>query len=387
MSLSAPDRERAVAYLTGELDAGALIAEAGRLRDEGHGRAVSYSRKVFVPVTTLCRDTCTYCTFVKPPGAGGEYLAPEDVLAIVRAGDELDCTEALLTLGDKPEDKWPQAREFLAAHGCETTIDYVVQMSELIRSESRLFPHANPGIMSAADISALRPTNVSMGLMLENISDRLTEPGMPHHNCPDKVPSVRMQTIEEAGRQRVPFTTGILVGIGEDATEIVDSLFALAGVQERYGHLQEFIIQNFRAKANTRMRNSPEPTIPYVVRVVAVARWILGAEANVQVPPNLTEDFSIYLDAGINDWGGVSPLTIDWVNPEAPWPHLDSLEEVTREAGFDLVPRLPVYPEYVRPSRSDADAPSPWIDPELVTAVDHRSDAHGYAVLSAAAPT
>ena len=385
MSFPAPDRERAISYLEGALDADPLLVEAARLRDEGHGRTVSYSRKVFVPITTMCRDTCTYCTFVKPPGAGGEYLTPEDVLAIVTTGDEHDCTEALLTLGDKPEDKWSQATEFLSRYGCETTIDYVVMMSELIRSESRLFPHANPGIMSATDIAALRPTNVSMGLMLENISDRLTEPGMPHHNCPDKVPSVRIETIEEAGRQKVPFTTGILVGIGEDAGEIVDSLLALADTQDRYGHLQEFIIQNFRAKANTRMRNSPEPTIPYFVRVVAVARWILGAEANIQVPPNLTEDFSVYLDAGINDWGGVSPVTIDWVNPEAPWPHLDTLEQVTRSAGFELRPRLPVYPEYIGFGDATTATGSPWIDPDLLSDIGHRSDADGYAVLSATA--
>ena len=378
MPLGPPDRDLAIDVLDGAVDAGPLLAEAARLRDEGHGRTITYSRKVFVPITTLCRDTCTYCTFVKPPGGGGEYLTPDDVRAIVRVGDELDCTEALLTLGDRPEDKWPQAQEFLDTQGCDTTLDYVVQMSELIRSEARLFPHANPGIMSESDIAALRPTNVSMGLMLENISDRLTEPGMPHHNCPDKIPAVRVETIRSAGRQRVPFTTGVLVGIGETTAELVDSLFALASLAKEFGHLQEFIVQNFRAKANTRMRHSPEPTIPYFVKVVAVARWILGAEANVQVPPNLTEDFGVYLDAGINDWGGVSPVTIDWVNPEAPWPHLETLAAVTADAGFTLTPRLPVYPEYV----SDE-----WIAPELRQSIAMRTDATGHAVLSAAAST
>jgi len=367
-----PDPDLALSILTGERPASDLMAEARRLRDEGHGRTVTYSRKVFVPITTLCRDTCTYCTFVKPPGAGGEYLTPDDVLAIVRAGDELDCTEALLTLGDSPEDKWPQAREFLDDHGAASTLDYVVQMSELIRDQTRLFPHANPGIMDEASIVSLRRTNVSMGLMLENISDRLTEPGMPHHNCPDKVPSVRVETIRAAGRQKVPFTSGILVGIGETPQEIVDSLFALRGLQAEHGHLQEFIMQNFRAKANTRMRFSPEPAIPHFVRVVALARWILGAEANVQVPPNLTDDCSVYPDAGINDWGRVSPLTIDWVNPEAPWPHLETLQEVTTSHGFELRPRLPVYPEY---------ATKEWIDPGLFDAVVERSDADGYAAI------
>ncbi len=375
MSFAEPDRDLAVEYLDGALDAAPLVRESARLRDEGHGRTITYSRKVFVPITTLCRDTCTYCTFVKPPGAGGEFLTPDDVLAIVRAGDTHDCTEALLTLGDKPEDRWAQAGEFLSRHGCETTIEYVVMMSELIREETRLFPHANPGIMTPSDIIALRPTNVSMGLMLENISDRLTEEGMPHHLCPDKVPAVRMATIDAAGRLDVPFTTGILVGIGETTSEIVDSLFALRAANDRGGHIQEYIIQNFRAKANTRMRFSPEPEIPFFMKVVAVARWILGPTVNIQVPPNLTEDFSVYLDAGINDWGGVSPVTIDWVNPEAPWPHLDTLATITESAGYTLVPRLPVYPEYV----SDT-----WIDRRLIDDVLARTDDDGYAVLSRA---
>jgi FO synthase len=378
MSFPAPDPALALRYLEDEADPEPLLAQSRRLRDEGHGRTITYSRKVFVPLTTMCRDTCTYCTFVKPPGRGGEYLTPDDVLAIVRAGDEADCTEALLTLGDKPEDRWPQAQAFLDGQGCTTTIDYVVKMSELIRSETRLFPHANPGIMSRSDIDRLRPTNVSMGLMLENISDRLMEPGMPHHNCPDKVPSVRVETIRNAGRAKVPFTSGVLVGIGETPSEVVDSIFALAQMQHEGSHIQEFIIQNFRAKANTRMRNAPEPEIPYFVRVVALARWILGAEANVQVPPNLTDDFSVYLDAGINDWGGVSPLTIDWVNPEAPWPHLDTLKDVTASHGFALRPRLPVYPEYLNDT---------WIALDLLGAALSRATSDGYAAIPQPAAT
>jgi FO synthase len=377
MSFPSPNAELALRLLTGREPIDALMTEARRMRDEGHGRSITYSRKVFIPITTLCRDTCTYCTFVKPPGAGGEYLTPEDVLSIAQAGDELDCTEALLTLGDLPEAKWPQAAEFLQDHGVGSTIEYVARMSELIRDETRLFPHANPGIMDEASIAMLRPTNVSMGLMLENISERLTEPGMPHHNCPDKVPAVRVETIRAAGRMKVPFTSGILVGIGETPQEVVDSLFALAALQEQFGHIQEFIMQNFRAKANTRMRNAPEPEIPYFVRVVALARWIFGAEANIQVPPNLTEDFSVYLDAGINDWGGVSPLTIDWVNPEAPWPALDRLEAVTSSAGFHLRPRLPVYPEYLTKD---------WIDPGLLGDVVNRSTPDGYADISRLTP-
>jgi FO synthase len=368
--LGTPDPNLALRFLDVSVDGSELLSMASSLRNDGHGTTITYSKKVFVPITTMCRDTCTYCTFVKPPGNGGEYLEPEDVLAIVKAGDELGCTEALLTLGDRPEDKWPQARQFLSEHGASSTLDYVVMMSELIRSETGLFPHANPGIMDRESIASLRKTNVSMGLMLENISDRLTEPGMPHHNCPDKIPAVRVETIREAGRQNVPFTTGILVGIGETAEEIVDSLFALRNLQAEFGHLQEFIIQNFRAKADTRMRNAPEPSIPFFVRVVALARWILGAEANLQVPPNLTDDFGVYLDAGINDWGGVSPLTIDWVNPEAPWPQLERLDAVTSAHGFTLRPRLPVYPEYLT---------ARWIDADLFEAASAAASDDGYA--------
>ncbi len=366
-----PDRQLAIDYLEGSRDPTALFLHAGQLRDEGRGRIVTFSPKVFIPVTTLCRDTCTYCTFAKPPGAGGEYLTPDDVLSIAKAGDAAGCREALLTLGDRPEARWPQAREFLASQGQATTIGYVQAMSELIVGATGLFPHANPGIMTHAEMADLRSTNVSMGLMLENISPRLMEPGMPHHNCPDKDPALRMEVIETAGRLNIPFTTGILVGIGERIPEIVDSLLALREAADRYGHIQEVIVQNFRAKADTRMRRSAEPIPAWFAIVVAVARWILGPEINLQVPPNLTERFEIYLDAGINDWGGVSPLTIDWVNPEAPWPHLDELRGRTEARGFNLVPRLPVYPEYIGER---------WIDPGLLGMVHDAADDHGYAM-------
>jgi len=370
MLLNAPDPELAVEFITGRRDPRPLFAEARRLRDEGKGRIVTYSRKVFLPVTTLCRDTCTYCTFAKPPGAGGEYLTSVDVMAIAEAGAAHGCTEALFTLGDNPEDRWPQARAFLDEHGVASTVEYVRLLSERVNAETPLLPHANPGVMDDDAIATLRPTNPSMGLMLENISPRLLEPGMPHHNCPDKQPELRVATIESAGRQQVPFTTGVLVGIGETPEEVVASLVALAELQQRWGHIQEVIVQNFRAKADTRMRREAEPTIQYFSRVVAAARWILGPEMNLQVPPNLTDDFGLYLDAGINDWGGVSPLTIDWVNPEAPWPHLDRLEAVTESRGFALRPRLPVYPEFI------ADR---WIDSGLLPKVTAASDQQGYA--------
>ena len=359
-----------MAYLDGSADAAPLFTEAVRLRDEGHGRIITYSPKVFIPLTTLCNDICSYCTFAKPPGAGGEYLEPSDVAAIVRAGDRAGCTEALFTLGDRPEQRWPQAREWLDAHDYSSTLDYVRAMSEMVVSESGLFPHANPGVMDDEAVAMLRPTNVSMGMMLENISPRLTEPGMPHHGSPDKEPAVRVETIEAAGRARVPFTSGILVGIGETNEEIVDSILALRELHERFGNIQEVIIQNFRAKADTRMRRSAEPIPRWFARVVAVTRWLLGPRMHVQVPPNLTESYEVYLEAGIDDWGGVSPLTIDWVNPEAPWPHLEELRARTAAAGFTLRPRLPVYPEFISPR---------WIDRALMPRVSDAIDADGRA--------
>jgi FO synthase len=368
-----PDPDLALRYLGGHVDDAPLFEHASGLRDEGRGKIVTYSRKVFIPLTTLCNDRCTYCTFAKPPGAGGVYLEPDEVLGVARAGDAADCTEALFTLGDRPENRWPQAREFLDSRGLGTTIVYVAEMSALVRSETSLFPHANPGLLDDEAMALLRPTNVSMGMMLENISPRLTEPGMPHHNSPTKEPARRVATIEAAGRQKVPFTTGILVGIGENHQEIIDSLFALRELDEATGAIQEVIIQNFRAKWDTPMRRSAEPVPRWFARVVALARWIMGAQASVQVPPNLTEAYEIYLDAGINDWGGVSPLTIDWVNPEAPWPHLDELTSRTKTAGFELKPRLPVYPEYI-----DED----WLDPALFEDVRAAADSDGLAAIT-----
>ncbi|HKZ19666.1 MAG TPA: 7,8-didemethyl-8-hydroxy-5-deazariboflavin synthase CofG [Acidimicrobiia bacterium] len=355
-----PDPELAMSYLDGVRDPGPLFAEARRLRDEGKGTTVTYSRKVFIPLTTLCRDRCTYCTFAQPPGAGGMYLTPDEVLAVARAGSRHGCTEALFTLGDRPEDRWPQARAFLDSVGASTTLDYVAAMNRLVLEETGLFPHANPGLMSLTEMAELRPLNPSMGLMLENVSRRLLEPGMPHFDCPDKDPNLRLETIANAGRLSVPFTTGVLIGIGENNREIVDSIIALERASGTWGSIQEVIVQNFRAKANTPMRRHSEPLPAWFAIVVAVARWFLGPTMNLQVPPNLTEHFELYLDAGINDWGGVSPLTIDWVNPEQPWPHLDELAARTSAAGFQLAPRLPVYPEFITPR---------WIDPGLLPRV------------------
>jgi FO synthase len=371
MTHPSPDPTLALEYLTGARDPQPLFSEAARMRDDGKGRTVTYSRKVFIPLTTLCNDTCTYCTFAKPPGAGGEFMEPEEVMAVARLGEQHNCTEALFTLGDRPEQRWPEAGEFLAGRGHATTLQYVQEMTEQVAAQTSLFPHANPGLLDDASLLALRPSNPSMGMMLENISPRLMEPGMPHHGAPDKEPGLRVAAIEAAGRTRVPFTTGVLVGIGEQPDEVVDSLFVLTDLHETWGHIQEVIVQNFRAKADTRMRRSAEPTVEYFARVVAVARWIMGPEMNVQVPPNLTERYEVYLDAGINDWGGVSPLTIDWVNPEQPWPHLEELEARTQDAGFRLRPRLPVYPEYMTED---------WLDPRMADKVRRAADVDGYAL-------
>lgn len=373
MAFPSPDPELAAALIRGRGDVDGLFAEARRLRDEGKGRTVTYSRKVFVPLTTLCRDRCAYCTFAKPPGSGGVYLLPDEVMTIVGAGQAAGCTEALFTLGDRPEDRWPQATAFLEEGGWSSTMDYVAAMTERVVAESTLLPHANPGVMTDDDLARLRPSNASMGLMLESISTRLMEPGMPHHDCQDKDPAVRLATLEAAARQRVPFTSGVLIGIGETPEEIAASLFALARLRNAGGAIQEVIVQNFRAKADTPMRRSAEPTVSFTARVVAVARWVLGAEANLQVPPNLTERFEVYLDAGINDWGGVSPLTIDWVNPEAPWPHLAELGARTAAAGHRLIPRLPVYPEFIDET---------WIDPGLFPKVRAAAGTDGYAAIA-----
>jgi len=370
MTFSPPEPELAARLLRGRGDVAGLFGEARRLRDEGRGRTITYSRKVFVPLTTMCRDTCTYCTFAKPPGAGGQYLTPDDVLAVAVAGERRHCTEALFTLGDRPEDRWLQAAAFLASQGCTTTLEYLVSMTERVRAETALLPHVNPGIMGLSDIRALRPSSPSMGLMLENVSPRLMDRGMPHHGCPDKEPALRMATIAAAAEARVPFTTGVLVGIGETPEELVESLFALADAAAEGGHVQEVIVQNFRAKADTRKRRDPEPTVDYTARVVAVARWILGPAMNLQVPPNLTERFEVFLDAGVNDWGGVSPVTIDWVNPEAPWPHLEELRGRTEAGGFTLRARLPVYPEYLSEE---------WIDGGLWPSLTAAADDDGYA--------
>ena len=324
-----------------------LCAAASELRDRGRGRVVTFSPKVFLPLTRLCRDFCGYCTFRQSPEqSDGLYLTVDEVLSVARAGQRLGCTEALFTLGERPEQRYPEAAEWLAGRGYRTTHEYLSQMCRTVFEETDLLPHGNPGTMSRRELEALQPTNPSIGIMLESSSPRLYEPGGPHEFAPSKRPRVRLRTMELAGELGIPFTTGILIGIGETRRERVESLLAIRQLHQRYGHIQEVIVQNFRAKADTPMAETPDAAPDELMWTTAVARLILGERVNIQVPPNLSENYERYIAAGINDWGGVSPLTIDYVNPEAPWPQLPELERRTREAGYELRPRLPVYPEY-----------------------------------------
>jgi FO synthase len=350
-----------------------LMRVAAALRDEGHGDIVSYSRKVFIPLTQLCRDVCHYCTFAHPPRRGEPaYLDAKEVVAIARAGARAGCREALFTLGDKPELRYGLAREALARLGQETTLSYLAQMAELVLRETGLLPHLNPGVMTRADIDRLRRVSVSQGIMLESAAERLRHRGGPHFGSPDKDPALRLETIGFAGEAAVPFTSGILIGIGETRRERIESLLALRDLHERHGHLQEIIIQNFRAKPGTRMAAAPEPDLDDHLWTIAVARLIFGPEMNIQAPPNLNPDgLAQMIAAGINDWGGVSPVTPDHVNPEAPWPALDRLAARTAAAGKLLVERLAIYPTYARD-------PGRWLDPALRTPVLQAIDAEGF---------
>jgi FO synthase len=360
-----------------ELDS--LMAAAAELRDRVKGRRTTYSKKVFIPLTNLCRDYCGYCTFRKDPGQpGARTMTPDEVLAVAEAGARLGCKEALFSLGDRPEAIFPEMRETLARLGHRTTLSYLAEMCEKVLNGTGLLPHANPGLMGRKDLETLRQFNPSMGLMLESTSERLTLPGMAHDNAPDKPPSLRLKTIEEAGRLKIPFTTGILIGIGETLDERVDSLFAIRELHERYGHIQEVIVQNFRAKPDIPMSNHPEPSQSDHARTVALARLVLG-EMNVQAPPNLSDDnYPFLLRAGINDWGGISPLTPDFINPEKPWPHIERLAERTAAEGFELAERLSVYPEFVFQDE--------FLDYGLASRVRAIADPDGYVKIVAAEP-
>jgi 7,8-didemethyl-8-hydroxy-5-deazariboflavin synthase CofG subunit len=342
-------RDRARALLEGPAAAlPDLLAAAGELRDRGRGRTVTFSKKVFVPLTTLCRDYCGYCTFRRDPGEPGAHtMTPDEVVALVQAGERLGAKEALFSLGDKPEALFAEHREFLRRHGHRTTLAYLRSIAALTLDASRLLPHVNPGLMGERDLAALREVSVSMGLMLETLSERLLAPGMAHHRAPDKIPARRLKTLEWAGKLGIPFTTGLLIGIGEAPAERADTLCAIRDLHERYGHIQEVIVQNFRAKPRIPMRDAPEPSLDDLLRTIAVARLVLGPEVNIQAPPNLSADvYPRLLAAGLNDWGGISPLTLDHINPERPWPMIRDLREATAREGFTLRERLAIYPEY-----------------------------------------
>jgi FO synthase len=335
----------------------ALLETAAAVRDRSRGRSVSYSKKVFIPLTHLCRDYCGYCTFRADPQAGVQpYMTPDEVLAVAEAGRRAGCKEALFSLGDQPERMFPEAKEFLKKLGFDRTLEYLAAMSELVLEKTGLLPHSNPGLMGTEDLRRLRESNVSVGLMLESASPRLSGPGGPHWKAPDKSPSLRIRTIENAGQLSMAFTTGILIGIGETPEERVDSLLAIRSTNEKYGHIQEVIVQPFRAKTGTRMALVPDSSTDDLQRTIAVARLVLGGEMNIQSPPNLSsDDFPDLLKSGINDWGGISPVTRDFINPEAAWPQISSLAARTAAAGFVLRERLAIYPEFSsRPGFVDA---------------------------------
>ena len=342
-------REEAVRLIRcGDEELPELLLAARAARDRFKPGFITYSRKVFIPLTNLCRDYCGYCTFRRDPGEPGAHtMTPDEVLSVARAGEKLGCTEALFSLGDKPELLFPEMRETLRHLGYKSTLHYLEAMCELVLRETTLLPHPNPGLLSAEWIARLASVSPSMGLMLETTNDSLLAPGAAHDNAPDKVPAKRLRAIEEAGKQNVPFTTGILIGIGESPEDRVDALLAIRELHQRYGHIQEVIVQNFRVKPSIPMAHWPEPSPGEMLRAVAVARLLLP-EVNIQAPPNLSAPYyHDLIDAGINDWGGISPLTPDFINPERPWPHLEQLRLRTESKGFELRQRLPVYPEFV----------------------------------------
>ncbi|MFY9930058.1 MAG: 7,8-didemethyl-8-hydroxy-5-deazariboflavin synthase CofG, partial [Streptosporangiaceae bacterium] len=367
-----PDEATILLHARGE-DLQRLLEYASRTRDAGLEAAnrpgiITYSRKVFIPLTRLCRDRCGYCTFATVPHRlHSLYLEPDEVLAIAREGAALGCKEALFTLGDKPEDRWRQAREWLDAHGYDDTLSYVRAMAIRVLEETGLLPHLNPGVLSWQDFQRLKPVAPSMGMMLETTATRLfAEKGAPHFGSPDKDPAVRLRVLEDAGRSNVPFTTGILIGIGETLAERAESVFAIRKVAREYRGIQEVIVQNFRAKPDTKMRDVPDAELEDLAATIAVTRLVLGSKARIQAPPNLVgAQYDLILRAGIDDWGGVSPLTPDHVNPERPWPAIDELAERTAAAGFTLRERLTIYPPYLG---------EPWLDPRLTRHVAALTD-------------
>ncbi len=339
------------------VDFSRLLKMACEKRNTHWGQVITYSRKVFIPLTNMCRDSCGYCVFVQgPESKHARYIEPDEVLETARKGEQLGCKEILFSLGERPELRYARARRDLNRLGYDSTIEYLHEMCKLVVSRTGLIPHANPGTMNEYELRLLKPVTGSMGMMLESASDRLLGRGEAHFRCPDKVPSRRLATIETAGRNDVPFTTGILVGIGETWEERVDALIAIGRVNEKFGHIQEVIIQNFRAKPGIAMAGHPEPEHVDLMRTIAVARLLLDPSISIQAPPNLGSRYIEYIGAGLNDWGGISPLTIDYINPERAWPQIEGLSRKTEEAGFTLRERLTVYPRYLREAGRSIDS-------------------------------
>ena len=373
LSGMALSREDACQLITcADRDLPLLLSASRAARQNLKPEIVSYSRKVFIPLTNLCRDYCGYCTFRRDPGQPGAHtMTPDQVLDVARAGEKMGCTEALFSLGDKPELAFPEMRVTLRYLGYKSTLHYLEAMCELVLRETALLPHPNPGLLSAEWTARLAKVSPSMGLMLETTNTSLLAAGAAHDNAPDKVPAKRLHTIEEAGKQNIPFTTGLLIGIGETVEDRVDTLLAIRDMHRRYGHIQEVIIQNFRAKPKIPMHGWPEPAHGEMMRTIAVAR-LLMPDVNIQAPPNLSAPYyDDLLDAGINDWGGISPLTPDFINPEKPWPHLEQLKSRTEAKGYRLRQRLPVYPEFV-----PALTAKPGLLSEKISAA---ADSEGYA--------
>ena len=335
----------------GKWSLASLCDQATALRDQARGTTISFSPKVFIPLTRLCRDSCGYCVFRQEPQPNEDcFMRPEEVLSVARSGQQKGCREALFVLGERPEVRYPEARRWLTERGCDSTVDYLFQMCQLVLRETSLYPHTNAGILTRSELTALQQVNASLGLMLESTSLRLSEPGGPHAVAPSKHPRVRVNALRLAGELGIPFTTGILVGIGETLEERIEALNLIRDLHQRYGHIQEVIIQNFKAKPGTAMASAAGPSFAEMLETIALARLILGRQMNIQAPPNLSATdrrYLEYLGAGLNDWGGISPITIDYVNPEAPWPHLQELTNRTAERGFKLRARFPVYPEYI----------------------------------------
>lgn len=350
-----------------------LCQSAGLIRDKHFGKVLTYSRKVFIPLTNMCRDTCGYCTFVKTPKSGeGNIMLPSEVLETVLKGQKQGCKEALFSLGEKPEARYRYAKDKLAMLGHDAMLDYVREQAQAVLEKTNLLPHINAGAMSLEEMRMLKPVAASMGMMIESIGKHLMRKGQAHFACPDKEPEIRLNTLKYAGQLDIPFTTGILIGIGETWKDRIDSLLAINQIHQEYGHIQEVIVQNFRAKAGTEMANHPEPDLDDMRRTLALARLILDPSISLQAPPNLEERYGSYVSAGINDWGGISPVTQDFINPERAWPQIDSLADACRGLGYELKERLTVYPQYL-------DEKQGYLDPALASKMPYLAAQNGLA--------